>query len=66
MAVPCDTEDDIFFEEEQEPTRSIVIEQVWFDDEEFSAFLRTSRHSITSRNAHKRGERGEAPSSLER
>jgi hypothetical protein len=35
MAVPSDTEDDIFFEEEQEPTRSIIIEQVWFDNEEF-------------------------------
>ncbi|KIK35451.1 hypothetical protein CY34DRAFT_812139 [Suillus luteus UH-Slu-Lm8-n1] len=35
MAVPSDIEDDILFEEEeQEPTRSIVIEQVWFDDEE--------------------------------
>ncbi|KAG1767678.1 hypothetical protein EDD22DRAFT_875152 [Suillus occidentalis] len=35
MAVPSDIEDDILFEEEErEPTRSIVIEQVWFDDDE--------------------------------
>ncbi|KAG2068596.1 hypothetical protein BDR04DRAFT_1143774 [Suillus decipiens] len=34
MAVPSDVEDDISFEEELEPTRPIIIEQIWFDDDE--------------------------------
>ncbi|KAG1863138.1 hypothetical protein F4604DRAFT_1957324 [Suillus subluteus] len=51
MAVPSDIEDDILFEEEdQEPTRPIVIEQVWFDDEEDSIYSQPS--FVPAQNIH--------------
>ncbi|KAG1807050.1 uncharacterized protein BJ212DRAFT_1389013 [Suillus subaureus] len=48
MAVPSDIEDDILFEEE--PTRPIVIEQVWFDDEEDSIYSQPS--FVPAQNIH--------------
>ncbi|KAG2140817.1 hypothetical protein BD769DRAFT_1428826 [Suillus cothurnatus] len=51
MTVPSDIEDDILFEEvEQEPTRPIVIEQVWFDDEEDSIYSQPS--FVPAQNIH--------------